>query len=95
MDGFPSAAREAVFGRMDPVTGTLIFVVADVEFDRRCYPGIHSIDVIIRSNRFHHLRLVRKILAVPQGDSGRKFTQRPMHLRDVRRRDAMRRNDPQ
>ena len=92
--GFPSAAWKAVLGRMDPLTGTLIFVVANVEFDRRCSSGIHSIDVIIRSDRFHNFSLVRKILAVPQGDSGRKVTQRPMRLRDVRRRDAMRREDP-
>jgi hypothetical protein len=93
VDGFPSAAREAILGRMDPVPGTLIFIVADVEFDRRCYPGIFSIDVIIRSDRFHHLRLVRKIFTVPQCDCSRKVTQRPMRLSDVRRGDAMGRKD--
>src|ERR1700737_9706 len=84
-DWFPSAAREAVLGRMDPVTGTLILVVADVKLDWRCSSGIHSIDVIICSDRFHDLSLVRMILAVPQADSRRELTQRPGPSREFRR----------
>ena len=78
---------------MYPVTGTLILVVADIKFDRSRSPGIHAIDIVIRSDRFYDVGLLLMIAAVPQVDRDRKVTQRPMRFGDVRTWDAARRKD--
>ena len=49
-DRFPSRTRQTVLWGMDDITGTLILVIADVEFDRTTVAKIFSVGVIIYSD---------------------------------------------
>jgi hypothetical protein len=64
MDWFPPGARKTILGRVNPVTGALILVIANIEFNRRGASEIHPVDIIIRTDGLHDLILVRTILTV-------------------------------
>src|SRR6202030_1156821 len=53
MDWAPSGARKKIFGRVNSVSGPLVFVIADIELNRRCTAEIHSIDIFIRTDCTH------------------------------------------
>jgi hypothetical protein len=64
MDGLPTGPRKTVFGRVYFVPGTLVFVIADIKLNRRRTAEIHSVDVVVRTDCAHDLRLERAILTV-------------------------------
>jgi hypothetical protein len=64
MDWLPPGARKTILGRVNPVTGALIFVIANIEFNRRGASEIHPVDIVIRTDCLHDLILVRAVHAV-------------------------------
>src|SRR5580704_18650956 len=93
MDWFPSGAGKTILGRVNSVARTLVFVIADIQLNRKRAAEIHSVDIVIRTDCAHDLHFERTILAVGKADVGRKFTQRPMRRGGDPRSEAMRRED--
>jgi hypothetical protein len=78
---------------VNSVTGALIFVIPNVEFNRGRAANINSVDIIIRTDRLHHLLLEGALHTVRKADSGRKFMQRPLRPCGFSRPKTMRRED--
>jgi hypothetical protein len=64
MDWLPSGPRKAIFGRVNSVSGALIFVISNVEFDGKGASEIHPIDIVISTDCLDDLLLERTILTM-------------------------------
>ena len=83
MDKLPTRSWETIFGRVNSFTGALVFVIAHIQFNRKSAADVHSIDVVIRTNRAHNLVIERTIMTVCKPDDGWKLAQRPLWRRGL------------
>src|SRR5580704_10116690 len=93
MDWLPSRARETIFGGVNSVARTLVFVIPNIELNRKSAAEIHPVDIVVSPDCAHHLRLERTIFTVRKADAGWKFAQRPTRRSGNLRPEAMRRED--